>query len=290
MEDNIKTKPTILAVLAHPDDESFGMGGSLVLYAKHGVSVHLICATRGEVGEVDQEYLDGYESIADRRESELRCAAGILCLDSVHFLDYRDSGMAGSSDNDHPDALVAAPTEEVAKQVAELIRTIKPHIVLTFDPIGGYRHPDHIKIHYATVEAFEMAGDPAFSTNELPPYKPLKLYYHTIPRGWLKLIVKIMPLFGKDPSKWGRNGDIDLVSLSRDTFPVHAVINYHSVSDLKEEASACHASQGGAGISKGMMSWLRPLRGTKDQFMRAVPPPASRRKEKDLFEGITKVL
>ena len=97
-----KLKPTILSVLAHPDDESFGMGGTLAHYANRGVSVHLICATRGEVGEVDPEYLENFESIAERRESELRCAANKLGLSGVHFLDYRDSGMPGSEDNQHP--------------------------------------------------------------------------------------------------------------------------------------------------------------------------------------------
>ena len=68
----------ILAVLAHPDDESFGMGGTLALYAARGADVYLVCATRGEVGEVAPEMLQGFNSIAELRESELRCAAGIL--------------------------------------------------------------------------------------------------------------------------------------------------------------------------------------------------------------------
>jgi LmbE family N-acetylglucosaminyl deacetylase len=280
------SKPTILSVLAHPDDESFGMGGTLALYAKRGVSVHLICATRGEVGEVDTDYLEGFQSIAERRESELRCAAGILGLSGVHFLNYRDSGMPGSPDNQHPRALFAAPVDVVASQVTGYIRQLKPQVVLTFDPIGGYRHPDHIAIHQATVRAFELAGDATFSTNGLPPYQPQKLYYHTFPRGYMKLLVRLMPLFGKDPRKWGRNEDIDLLALASEDFPVHAVINYREVGELKTEASACHASQGGAGLSRGLSSWLVRLRGNKDNFMRAYPPPRRGRREKDLFEGI----
>jgi len=170
------TRQSILAVLAHPDDESFGMGGTLALYAERGVQVYLACATRGEVGEVGPEYLKDYASIADLRESELRCAAGHLGLSEVFFLNYRDSGMVGSPDNDHPQALGAAPVEEVAAKVADIIREIKPQIVLTFDPIGGYRHPDHIHIHKATKLAFDLAGDAAFE-RVLPPYKPEKLYY-----------------------------------------------------------------------------------------------------------------
>ncbi len=118
----VKEQKVLLAVLAHPDDESFGMGGTLAYYARQGVQVYLVCATRGEVGDVDPHYLEGFHSIAERRESELRCAAGILGLAGVTFLDYRDSGMPGSADNDHPDALVAALPEEVTGRVAHQIR------------------------------------------------------------------------------------------------------------------------------------------------------------------------
>ena len=115
-ETNTNSKPVLLAVLAHPDDETFGMGGTLALYAQQGAAVHLVCATRGEVGDVDPEYMQGYDSIADRREHELRCAAQMLGLAGVHFLDYRDSGMPGSEDNHHPRALAAAPLDEVASK------------------------------------------------------------------------------------------------------------------------------------------------------------------------------
>lgn len=283
MSANTGLNRTILSVLAHPDDESFGMGGTLALYAHRGVLVHLICATRGEVGEMDPEYLHGYKSVADRREAELRCAAGILGLVGVHFLDYRDSGMPGSEDNRHPKALAAAPLGEVAARIANYMRLIKPQVVLTFDPIGGYRHPDHIAVHQATVRAFELSGSLTFSSNGLPPYQPERLYFHTIPRGYLRWLVRLMPLFGKDPRKWGRNQDIDMLALSQEDFPIHAVINYHRVKELKVEASACHASQGGGHSTHGMMRWLMRLRGNKDHFMRAFPAPNGSQIESDFF-------
>src|SRR5512145_1217724 len=93
-------QPVLLAVLAHPDDETFGTGGTLAFYARRGVKVHLVCATRGESGDVDEEFLRGYKTIAERREHELRCAAGNLGLAGVHFLDYRDSGMPGWPENE----------------------------------------------------------------------------------------------------------------------------------------------------------------------------------------------
>ena len=119
-------KRVLLAVLAHPDDESFGMGGTLALYAQRGVQVHLACATRGEAGSMDADCLEGFASVAERRVYELSCAAGILGLSGVHYLGYRDSGMPGSPDNQHPQALAAAPLEEVAGRVAHYIRLLRP--------------------------------------------------------------------------------------------------------------------------------------------------------------------
>jgi LmbE family N-acetylglucosaminyl deacetylase len=275
---------SLLSVLAHPDDESFGMGGTLAHYARQGVAVHLICATRGEVGDVDPQYLRGFNSVAERREHELRCAAEKLGLTSVHFLDYRDSGMPGSADNHHPRALAAAPLEEVAQRVLGYIEELKPQVVLTFDPIGGYRHPDHIAIHKATVRAFELAVDRSPAGED--GYRPQKLYYNTIPRGFLKVAVKLLPLFGQDPHKWGRNGDIDIARLAEDEFPVHAVINYKDVVEQKAEASACHASQGGVGMSTGLLGLMMRLVGKNDNFMRAYPPPEPGRRERDLFAGL----
>ena len=286
-------KKTLLAVLAHPDDESFGMGGTLALYASRGVDVHLVCATRGEVGGVAPELLEGFESIAKLRESELRCAAGVLGLTGVHFLDYRDSGMPGSPDNSHPQALAAQPLDEVAAQVVRYFRELKPQIVLTFDPIGGYRHPDHIAIQRATVRAFEQAGNPDFAAGSLPVYVPERLYFHKMPNGLLKFAVKFLPIIGKDPHKFGSNGDIDLVPIAEVDFPTHARIDIRSVLKKKEKAGACHASQGGgrtpalaagASVGGGIISLLMRLFSGTESFMRASPPVAQGEKvAKDLF-------
>jgi LmbE family N-acetylglucosaminyl deacetylase len=287
-------KPVLLAVLAHPDDESFGMGGTLALYASRGVDVHLVCATRGEVGGVDN--LKGFTSIAELREAELRCAAGILGLKGVHFLDYRDSGMDGSPDNQHPNALAAQPLDEVAAKVVHYIREIHPQVVLTFDPIGGYRHPDHIAIHKATARAFEQAANSDFAPNSRPPFQPQRLYFHTIPHGFLKTVVRLLRLFGKDAHKWGKNGDIDLAAIAEVDFPTNARIDIRSVLEKKEKAGACHASQGGgrtpalaAGASVGgnlADSILRLFSG-QENFMRAYPPVETGEKvERDLFASV----
>ena len=278
-------KKTILAVLAHPDDESFGMGGTLALYASRGMDVHLVCATRGEVGEATPELLKGFESVAQLRESELRCAAGILGLAGVHFLDYRDSGMPGSPDNTHPRALTAQPLDDVAAKVVRYIRELKPQIVLTFDPIGGYRHPDHIAIHRATVRAFEQAGNLDFAADSLPAFSPERLYFHKMPNALLKFAVKFLPLIGMNPHKFGTNGDIDLVPIAEVNFPTHARINIRSVLKKKEQAGACHTSQGGGRMGGGVVSLFMRMFSGVEMFMRAYPPvEEGERVIKDLFD------
>jgi LmbE family N-acetylglucosaminyl deacetylase len=278
----------LLAVLAHPDDETFGTGGTLALYARNGAQVYLVCATRGEVGEMDPKYMHGYNSIAERREDELRCAAEKLGLTGVYFLNYRDSGMPGSADNTHPDALAFQPQDKVAADVVHYIRLLKPQVVITFDPIGGYRHPDHIAIHKATVQAFQDAAKPETHADGLAPFQPGRLYFQTIPRFFLRLVVKILPLFGKNPRQFGTNKDIDLVSIAEVDFPVHAEINFGPVAQIRDDASACHASQGGGSLSGGgLMGRLRRVFMAKEQYMQASPPPQpGDKRKKDLFEGL----
>jgi LmbE family N-acetylglucosaminyl deacetylase len=274
----------LLAVFAHPDDESFGPGGTLALYARRGVDVHLVCATRGEVGEAPPGW-NGFSSVGAMRESELRCAAGILGLAGVHFLGYRDSGMPGSSDNEHPQALAAAPVAEVARPILRLIRRLRPQVVITFDPIGGYRHPDHIAAHRATVEAFRLASDPEAYPGDGRPYSPQKLYFHTFPHGFIRMAARILPLFGVDPHHFGKNRDIDIASLAEVDFPIHAKINVGSVMGIKQQASACHSSQGGGGMP-GIVNGLMRLLGSSEGYMRAEPQPGPQKTERDLFEGV----
>lgn len=278
-------KKVILAVLAHPDDESFGMGGTLAYYSSQGVDVHLICATRGEAGTVDPEFLEQHKDIAALRENELRCAAKTLGLASVIFLGYRDSGMAGSEDNRHPNSLMSAPLEQVAEKIVAEIRRLHPQVVLTFDPVGGYHHPDHIVIHKATVHAFHAAGDSKQFPYAGQPFQPEKLYYSALNRRRLRWIVRLMRLSGQDPSRVGRNKDIDLTSLARDKdTPPHVSINYRSVEKFKHQADACHASQLDGRFSRfSLMELYWRLMGRRDTFTRAYPAAPDDYRTTDLF-------
>ncbi|MBI3942767.1 MAG: PIG-L family deacetylase [Chloroflexi bacterium] len=282
----------LLAVFAHPDDESFGPGGTLARYAAEGVQVHLACATRGEVGGVDPELLQGYQDIAQLRTQELYCAARHLGLAGISFLGYRDSGMEGSEDNLHPESLAAAPLEDVTGKLVRLIRELKPQVVMTFDPVGGYFHPDHIACHKATVAAFQRAGNGAPPTGqgqqELAPYQPQKLYYSTIPRNLIKFVVRVMPFLGGDPERIGRNRDINLKRIAEVNLPVTSVIDVTPYLKQKEEASACHKSQGsGPGAFGRLPRFVQRRMMGRESFSRAVPPPVpGEAKERDLFAGV----
>lgn len=112
---------TLLVIFAHPDDESHGPAGTLAKYAREGVEIHYLCATRGEAGIVDSNLLQDGSSVAALRTTEVQQAAAELRLRSVNFLSYRDSGMEGAADNQHPDSLYRAPLNEVAARIARFI-------------------------------------------------------------------------------------------------------------------------------------------------------------------------
>ena len=276
---------TLLAVLAHPDDESFGLGGTLALYASKGYDTYYVCATRGEAGTVDEVHLNGFKDTAEMRTDELMRAAKELGLKEVFFLGYRDSGMPGMDANQHPDAQINAPIEEVAGRVVKYIRDLKPDVVLTFDPIGGYKHPDHIHIHKATVFAFANSDNASFYPEAGDPFKPQALYFQVFSKGLLKAAVRLMPLFGKDPTKFGRNGDINIKELAEVSFPVHVRLNVRSVADAKRKASEAHASQGGMQMRRGLMGFITKLFGEKEDYMQAYPPVGvSFKRKADLFD------
>jgi len=283
------TQKTLVMVGAHPDDESFGVGGTLAQYAAVGVKVYYICGTRGEVGEVTPEMMQGFSSIGELRTHELKCAAEALGLSDVIYLGYRDSGMAGTADNKHPQALAAAPLEEVTGRIVAILRKWKPEVVITFDPVGGYHHPDHVAIHQATVKAFYAASDAMQYPEAGPVYQPQKLYFHVFPHRWLKVMLRIWKLLGRDVHHFGRNKDIDFAAMIEDEFPVNAIVRLEKQSLLtRNKAAACHASQlGGGGPRRGgIMGLMNKLLGQKDSYMRAYPPVKGRHKEHDLFAGV----
>jgi LmbE family N-acetylglucosaminyl deacetylase len=157
----------LLAVFAHPDDESMGMGGTLAKYAAEGAETYLVCATRGERGwSGSEETNPGFERLAEIRTKELEAAGRVLGLKEINFLNYIDG------DLDQVD-----PLEAIGRIVSH-IRRIKPQVMVTFPHDGNYGHPDHIAISQFTNAAIVCAADGAYIDPEKRmPYRVLKFYY-----------------------------------------------------------------------------------------------------------------
>jgi N-acetyl-1-D-myo-inositol-2-amino-2-deoxy-alpha-D-glucopyranoside deacetylase/mycothiol S-conjugate amidase len=290
MEENrMVSQKTLLFVGAHPDDETFAIGGTLARYAASGVKVYYACATRGDVGTADAESMKGFNSVGEMRWAELQCAAKTLGLAGTFHLGYRDSGMEGSKDNLNPDSFAMATIKEASGRIVKIIREIKPQVVITHDPIGGYRHPDHIAAHRATVAAFKAASDVSLFPETGPAFQTQKLYYNVFPRRWLKIAVKLMPLFGQNPHKFGRNRDIDFASMVEAEFPIHARIRIDKKYALiRNEASSCYRSQlGGGPPRRGLFRFFSIFSSNQDFYMRAYPEVKGRLHETDLFSGVT---
>jgi LmbE family N-acetylglucosaminyl deacetylase len=136
----------IMAVFAHPDDEGI-VARTLAHYAQNNNQVMLVCATRGEAGEISQAARDNQatvENLGEVRQKELEEACRLLGIQGLEFLDYRDSGMDGTAENEDPRALIQAGPEEFTAKLVGLIRRFQPDTVITFEPFGWYGHPDHI--------------------------------------------------------------------------------------------------------------------------------------------------
>jgi N-acetyl-1-D-myo-inositol-2-amino-2-deoxy-alpha-D-glucopyranoside deacetylase len=159
-------EPKLLAVFAHPDDESFCCGGSLALLASQGVQIEVLCLTKGEAGTVHSDLLEG-KTVSELRELELHKACQILGIQAPRFLGYHDSGFRTPSVL--PNRLVNANVFVVAREVRTVIDQLKPDAILTFDPRGYYGHPDHIATHQIVNAAF-------FSSASLTK-PPQKLFY-----------------------------------------------------------------------------------------------------------------
>lgn len=278
------TNKRLLAVLAHPDDESFGPGGTFARYAAEGVDVHIAIATDGVAGSVAEGFEDTLQDLVNVRAKELDAAVKILGA-TLHKLGYRDSGYINDPANHHPEAFINVDEQEAVGKVVRLIRAIRPQVVITHDETGGYFHPDHIQCWKITTAAFQAAADPSQYPEIRPePYQPERLYFTAFPNRAVKFFAFMMRLRGQDPTRAGRNKDIDYTQLGIPPEQLHASIDYRDYWDVKMAASAQHSSQGG-GTSRNRMFpvWLQKMLFAKDTYIRAYPPAPPGLRETDLF-------
>jgi len=220
MTDNLR----LLAILAHPDDESLGFGGTLAKYADEGIETYLITATRGERGRFgDSPESPGLDIVGKTRTQEVHAASKILGIKEVHFLDYIDGD------------LDKAPPQEAIKKIAKLIRKIKPQVVLTFDPFGSYGHPDHIAI-----SQLSMGGILAASADLLDDKKSWsvsKLYYLAWPP-------ELMGAYEAAFKKMAFNVDGEMrISIPWPNWSITTKIDTSKYWELVWKAINCHQTQ-----------------------------------------------
>ena len=229
----------ILLVHAHPDDETINNGATMALYAALGAQVTLITCTRGEEGEVltpELTHLASSQSdaLGEHREIELANAMKALGVTDFRFLaegegKYRDSGMMGTEPNNRPDVFWQANFEEAADYLVKVIEEVKPHILITYDEIGGYGHPDHIQAHRIAMRASEKSK-----------WQIQKIYWNTMPKSVLAESMAKMKELGSD--FFGADNVDDLPFAKEDSF-VTSLIDGNLYVDAKMAAMKAHHTQ-----------------------------------------------
>lgn len=265
-------KLQLLAVFAHPDDETLGLGSTLARYAAEGVETYLVCATRGERGWYDSEGPDpGLDEVGRIRETELRCAAEQLGIHEVGFLDYID----GDVDQAHP--------EKITGKIVSHVRRIKPQVVVTFGPDGAYGHPDHIAISQFTQAAMVCAADRNFvDPDAQPPHRVLKFYYMVDSNE----VVDIWnEAFG------GISMDIDGVRRTHVAWAdwqITTRLDNNQYVDKVQQAIFCHKSQmpGYSTIVEWSLDRLAEVFGTGTFYRVFSLVNGGRQTETDFFEGL----
>ncbi|GHA72687.1 N-acetyl-1-D-myo-inositol-2-amino-2-deoxy-alpha-D-glucopyranoside deacetylase [Streptomyces termitum] len=245
----------LLLVHAHPDDESINNGATMARYAAEGALVTLVTCTLGEEGEVIPPGLahlapDREDRLGPHRVGELAAAMAELGVTDHRFLGgagrFRDSGMMGVAQNERPGAFWSTPVDEAAAPLVEIVREVRPQVLVTYDPDGGYGHPDHIQAHRVAMRAAELAADPAHRPELGPAHAVAKIYWNRVPRpvaeaGFARLAAE-GSAFPADAALGDVPGvvDEDRITAEIDGGPLGSGGSY---ADRKSAAMAAHATQ-----------------------------------------------
>jgi LmbE family N-acetylglucosaminyl deacetylase len=269
----------LMGIFAHPDDEAFGMAGTMARATREGHPVAIVCATRGEEGQIADPALATPETLGQVREQELRNACAAVGVRDVSFLDYIDGHLAE-----------ADPAEVVQKIVAQL-RRLRPAVVATFDPKGGYGHVDHMAIHRLTLAAVQSAADILYHPELGAPHRVRKVYYAAIPREGLMQMVEAARAQGQD---FVPGGDEATIPVEEMGVPMAQITTIIALNDdefaAKQRAMLAHATQMPADspFISGAQAEMRQMMGT--EWLQLVPPPLSDGDfpvpEHDIFAGL----
>jgi LmbE family N-acetylglucosaminyl deacetylase len=274
----MKSRHRLMAVLAHPDDESLGVGGTLAKYSAEGVDVFLVTATRGDGGRFrghrcGEARHPGPQALGNIRETELRAAARALGVREVSLLDYHDQ---------HLDR---ADPREVVGHIATHLRRCRPDVVVTFGPDGAYGHPDHIAISQFTTAAIVAAADAGFVDERegaARPHSVSKLYYLAWPEStWGAYQAAVRTL----------SATVDGVERHATPWPDWAITTVIDTSELWHtvwRAVSCHESQLAAyeRLRDLAPEHHRALWGRQSFYRAFSIVNGGRARETDLFEGV----
>ncbi len=273
----------LLVVMAHPDDESL-IGGTMARYAAQGVFVTMLCATRGEAGEIAPGTGATRETLGAFRERELREACTILGVHDVRFLDFRDSGMRGTPENDDPRCLFRAAPERVVEPLVRAIRELRPSIVVTWDESGDYGHPDHVTIHCRTTQAFVAAADATRFASAGGPWRPRALFYGAIP---IEEFERVMAELRERGFELGDPPGDDEAMRSLPRVPPNCILDVTGQYELKTRALEAHHTQiDSFGMFARMPDDVRRRFFSREYFYRAEPPLPGGTVLGDLFAGL----
>jgi N-acetyl-1-D-myo-inositol-2-amino-2-deoxy-alpha-D-glucopyranoside deacetylase len=273
-------------VHAHPDDETVSTGATIARYANEGTQVTLVTCTLGEEGEIfvprlEQLAASAGDQLGGYRLVELERACAALGVSDYRFLGgagcYRDSGMMGLPTNDHPRAFWRADVDAAATELLEIIREVRPQVLVTYNEIGGYGHPDHIQTHRVAMRAVELA--------KVAGSAPAKVYWSAVPRSVLKAGLEQFAESTDNPFAGVENVE-DLPFAVPDDV-IAARIDASDYADAKTAAVRAHATQIPA------TSWLYTLASNVgaeymgvEYFQLAMGERAGQGLETDLFAGL----
>ena len=275
MADNL----TLMAVHAHPDDEASSTGGVLARYSAEGVRTVVVTCTNGEFGDSPggvKPGADGHDEqeVAEIRLAELRQSAKHLGVTDLELLGYHDSGMVEWDYKNRPDAFCNVPLDEVAGRIGALIERYRPQVVVTYDPEGGYQHPDHVHASRAAAEAVRRTGIPA------------KLYLSAMPVSRWRELWAALKDAGVDMPDEGDISPEAQEQMEASERRITTTIDIRPVLARKQAALMAHASQ----ISESWFSKIPPELGERvfgdECFIRVVDSTGAPVPEDDLFAGL----
>ncbi|MCW2911489.1 MAG: LmbE family protein [Actinomycetia bacterium] len=275
MADNL----TLMAVHAHPDDEASSTGGVLARYSAEGARTIVVTCTNGEFGDAPggiKPDADGHDEqeVAEIRLAELRESAKHLGVTDLELLGYHDSGMVEWEYKNRPDAFCNVPLDDVAARIGGLIERYRPQVVITYDPDGGYQHPDHVHASRGAAEAVRRTGIPA------------KLYLTAMPISkWRELWTALKEAGADMPGEDGISPESQ-EQMEASERRITTTIDIRPVLARKQAALMAHASQ----VSESWFSKIPPELGERvfgeESFIRAMDSTGAPVPEDDLFAGL----